>query len=370
MKLLINREALHKVLMFLQSGMPSKAMIPTEDWIKMSITGDKCLVSTNNSAVGMQGYVKVESDADGEFCVPGAIMTQMIAKFPDGDVNIETVDKEGLGVVSLKLKPKGKRKNYKIGCLPSKDFIDIDHNMGEVTLKFTTSMKDFHEKVKVVGPNIKAGDLRANFSNLTLLSNESNKLSFLSGSDLIICRVDTDIDFPDSLIVDRGVTKFVSMLSENGDCEVSISKNRFKLEFSGMTFLCQMVDAKVPNYQGLMEREPEHMFDVDREELLKSLGRVFMFNESSNKVNIIVKDQFMKIHAQSANNEGEEIIDVLNPFNGELDIYLNHVFLRSALAGLKSERVKINMADNFSTFVKPATDDKDNQLWMFGALKK
>lgn len=372
MKIKINKDALNRALQFLQPGIPSKVIIPASGWIKFSVDNDKCVVAVCTPSVEMTAFVKAESEGSCEFCVPAHIISRMVATFPDGDINIDTIEDENLGVKTLKLKPSGQRKSYQIGCTPAVEFSMWNYNFDDLKTSFKINFKELIEKIRIVGPNIPTSDVRGAFSNLTLFSNHKKKLSFVTGDQHIICRIDTDdIDFETSMVVDNGIVKYLSALNESGDCEVKITNSKFYLSCAGFTVCCPMVDVSVPNYQEIFNTEPPKFVEISREELIESLVRVSVFNGDDNRVNLQVKEGQLRLFARNQSNKAEEILDTTNVDNLEMNVDMNHLFFRKALSGLKCDTIKMAVSNGGqSFFVKPLTENKDNQLWMFAPLAK
>lgn len=374
MKIKINKDALNKAVMFLMPGIPSKAIIPVEDWIHFDIKGDKCTASICNSRVEMTAFLKVENpeNVEKQFCVTSQTFSRLIATFPDGEINITMIDDEDHGIKKIKLKPKTKSKNYQIGCVPAKQFSKWDYSLDDHDAKFTVNMKELNDKMKIVGPNIPVSDLRAAFGNLTLFSNHNNALSLLSGQNEIISRVDVgNVDFHTSRIVDHRITRYISYLTDNGDCEITITKNKFHLSYSGMTICCLMVNEKVPGYQALFDKDPAETVSIEREEFLNSLQRLGAFNAAENRISIQIKSNSLRLYSENFNDSAEEIMDVDNSHGLDIDIDMNLMYLKQSIAAIKSERINFGIGrENVAIFIKPSSERKDNQLWMFGRLAK
>ena len=372
MKLKINKDSLNKILNFLNTGIPSKQIIPIEGMVLFSFDSKecKCTIRISNATVEMSAFLKVEAEEDFEFCVPIHMITRTVSTFPDGELQIEPVYNEKTETLcAISLKPEGQRKRYKIACFPQRDFASWDVKEEE-GFTINIGMNELSEKLKIIGSNVDTREIRPQFSNIQMIR-QDGKMSFISGNSIMIGQLVTNVDLPESKVIPRELAKYVSMFTDSSECQIKFTESYLILTYSSVKIVCRMIDGRVVNYQRLFDAEPEHSFELLREDLLGALVRLGVYSDEENKININTKGDLLTLFVSHGGNEGEEVIDVVNPHNLELDVNLNYQVMRSSVSNCKSEKVTISQVqreDFKNVFIRPA--GLKNELWMFAPFSK
>jgi len=367
MKLKINKDSLNKILSFLNTGIPTKSIVPVDQRIMFSFSAeeDRCDIRISNSYVEMSAYIKVDVEEDIEFCLPAHMITRTVATFPDGEIQITPkYNKDGGDLNAIALKPEGQRKSYKIACFPPGDF--AKWNVKEEGFSVDISMSELSEKLKVIGSNVDASDIRPQFANIQMIQ-QDGKMSFISGNNILIGQLVTDIDIPEGRIIPRELAKYVSLFSDSASCTITITENYLILKYGSINISCRMIVGKVVNYDRLFKEENESHFSVNRDDLLGALIRLGIYSNEENKMTITTEGDLMKMYVAHGGNEGEEVIDIVNPEGIALDVDLNYQVMRTSVSNCKSEDITISQSTNKdfkNIFIRPLTNSK-KELWMF-----
>jgi len=372
MKLKINKDSLNKVLSFLNTGVPAKPIIPIEGMVLFSFKADedRCTIRISNSMVEMSAYLKVECEEDIEFCLPAFMISRTVATFPDGEIQIiPKYNKETNDLSAIALKPEGQRKNYKIACYPIGDFASWDIKEDpHFTVKI--SMKELNEKLRIIGSNVDTRDIRAQFSNIQMVR-QDGKMSFVSGNAIMIGQLVTDAEIPEGRIVPKELAKYVSLLTDESECELSFSNSYINLSYGSINIVCRLIDGDTVNYQRVFKAEPDKNFEAVREDVLGALIRLGTYSDEEGRINIKTDGELMTLFVSHGGNEGEEVIDILNPDNITLDVNLNFAVMRAAVQNCKAEKLSISQVrdqDFKNVFIRPL--GSKNELWMFAPFAK
>lgn len=373
MKLKINKDSLNKVLNFLNTGIPSKIIVPVESMVLFTFEAaeDRCTIRISNSGVEMSAYIKVECEEDIEFCVPINMISRTVATFPDGHVQIEPkYNKETEALSAISLKPEGQRKRYKIACYPPGDFIKWPVPE-EHDFSVKISMKELSEKLRIIASNVDTKDIRPQFSNIQMIQ-QDGKMSFISGNVVMIGQLVTDIDIPEGRIIPQALAKYVSMFTDGSECEMKFTDNHIILEYSSIRIITKLIEGKVVDYTKLFVAESDKEIEIVREDLLGALTRLGIFSDEENRIDITTEGDLMHMYVSNGDNEGEETIDIQNPTNRALDVRINYQLLKTSVSNIKSDNITLSQSEheNFKNiFIRPTKDSK-KELWMFAPFVK
>jgi DNA polymerase III subunit beta len=363
MKIKINKDALNRNLLFLQTGIPSKVVVPVEGWVLFEIEGEDCFISICNARVHMESYVKVESDADCRFCLPAHMIARTVANFPDGDVVIKPVINKELDIIAaIELKPEGQKKKYKISCNNVSEFAIWDFEEGDPDKELTIGMDILNDRLKVAGHNVDASEIREAFSNIVFYS-FNDKLTIVSGNSHCIVTMPIDLPFEDTVIIPREFSKYTSMFTEAGDCKISFTNRQIYLEFGSNKIASRLIDGQAPNYGQLIEAVNKEEVELNRNDLIDSIKRLAIFSADTRKVKLFYEKSELTLRAADEKNEAEEVISTIKESNIEFQTTLNYTFLQDSLVNIKCDTVRLITKGGMSmVYVKPSINE--DQLWI------
>lgn len=364
-KIKINKDALHKALLTLNVGVPSKALVPAEDLFRFDILADKgkCYVTISNFKVQMRAFVSCEADEDCSFAVPTYLTENTVRNFPDGELLINTViNKETEKIAAIQLRPDGKKNKYKITCQDVEGFMNwpkIEED--EMVAEFKTSMPEFNKNIGIIASNTDPSDPTECYRNLVFLSVDG-KLKLISGNPYIICGINTDIPFDAKVIVPHELSKYISTLTETGECHVKITRQRIFIDYSGVKIQTKMVDGNLPDYQKIFNTEPEHMVKISKDSLFSALKMhsAFVREEAAVLMNC-TGDVISLFSSNSFGDEAEEDLECENT-GKDFQTKLKCSAVKRAIGHIPSDFVEIKtIGGNGIVFIKP--EAQDSQIW-------
>ena len=364
-KIKINSESLNRVINILGAAIPSNIITPSDGVFKFVIEGDKCHISAANAKCEITSFIKCESDEDIEFCVPHYVTSNTVKNFPEGDMQIDTEFNDELQyVTSIKIKPPGSRKKYKIACEGNPErFPHWPEIEEEVLEEFVYKMGSFSEMIRALAQNVDSQDPTNYYRDISFVTNEG-KLKMISGNSQTAASFDTDIDFSSNYIVPHEVAKYVAQLGE-GDSKITITKSRISMESSGTKIKAKMVDMKPAGFMKIYKTEPEKKVIVSRDEMLKTLRRLSAFADEGNRVYMTCEGEALTLKAHNkAGHEAEEDIEIVNQDGMRFELIMNYAFLNRSISIMKSENIMIKYnGESPISFLRP-DDPSNRQVWM------
>ncbi|NJM33228.1 MAG: DNA polymerase III subunit beta, partial [Limnobacter sp.] len=153
------------------------------------------------------------------------------------------------------------------------------------------------------------------------------------------------------IIPRKTVLELSRLLAETDDMvRVNLAANQAKFIFSEITLITKLVEGKFPDYQRVIPKNHEHLIQLDRETLQRSLQRA----------SILTSDKFRgirwvltpgKLTFVASNSDQEEARDEIEvQYSGpEIDVGFNVNYLLDVLNNLKTENVQFALQDNNSS---------------------
>ena len=154
------------------------------------------------------------------------------------------------------------------------------------------------------------------------------------------------------------------LLSDEGaDIQIEVSKNHIRIKTTSACFTSKLIDGRFPEYQRVIPELSQKAVLADREELRHSLTRAsILSNEKYRGVRIILAPDSLRALAHNPEQEeAEEGVEV-DYAGDEVEIGFNVSYLLDTLSIIKSEKVKLSVADpNSSCLILP----EDNSLCQY-----
>ena len=158
------------------------------------------------------------------------------------------------------------------------------------------------------------------------------------------------------IIPRKGITELMRLLSDEGaDIQIEVSKNHIRIKTTSACFTSKLIDGRFPEYQRVIPELSEKAVLADREELRHSLTRAsILSNEKYRGVRIILAPDSLRALAHNPEQEeAEEEVEV-DYAGDEIEIGFNVSYLLDTLSIIKSEKVKLSVADpNSSCLILP-----------------
>lgn len=176
---------------------------------------------------------------------------------------------------------------------------------------------------------------------LVFVATDANKL-------VKYTRTDIKSDEEKKLIIPKKPIMVLTNALAGKDDEVKMGFNNTNIsfEFENTIMICRLIDAKYPNYEGVIPKENPNIIEINRTELLRSIKRISIFaNKSTHQVVFDKKGNSLTILSEDKDYNNKAVETLTCKGDGEdLKIGFNARFMAEMLSNLTCNTVIIEMS--------------------------
>lgn len=347
MRILCDRDDILQAIRLAQNVITSTTL-PILSHVLLLAKEERVDVTATNLETTICSSFKAKIDEEGSICLPGAKLYSILRELPPGEVLVETEDTKGI---------------IKMGQI----FFSLLGFSGDEFPQVATSVKTLisipqitlQEAIEKTMWAAGQDEVRQNLNCVLLeglIESEEKEGSFLRAvatdgrrlSLLIVPRF--PLDFPFKVLIPlKAVRQLAKILEKEGDVKIGIEENRVLFQTSRFSFFSQLIDAKFPDYQGVIPKEHNLSFVVNREDLMAAIRRVSLLSEEQTRlVKFNLKEGILNINATSARmGSACERVSVgrVEGKIDEIEIGFNAVFLMEALRVIHEEMIRVDLID-------------------------
>ena len=363
MKFTTNSNLLLKKLQVLNGVISSNNAIPILDCFLFEINENNLKITSGDLETTLKTNVAVESKSTGSVAVPAAILVEMLKNFTDQSIDFDFEPNNVLKVSSL-------FGEYNLTYYDSEEYpraVEIEN----------TSTAKIPSKVLLTGISktlFSAGtdDLRPALAgvlfeltttHLNIVATDAHKLVKFTRSD-----VKSEIE--SSFIVPKkplNVLKNV-LSGPNEEVVIHYNESNASFEIENYSLSCRLVDAKYPNYNGVIPKDNPNRMIIDRVQFLNSLKCVSIFSsKQTHQARISIKGNSLNISAEDIDysNKADEVL-TCNYEGTDMEIGFNAKFLIEMLNNISTENVLLETSQpSRAGILTPiTTDNGDEQILM------
>ena len=261
-----------------------------------------------------------------------------------------------------KLLVKAGRSRFSLATLPSNEFPNLEDATGNVT--FSINQGYLKSVIDRTGFAMAQQDVRF-YLNGMLFEVSTNLLRAVStdGHRLALCNaeIQVEVESPVQAIVPRkGVLELSKLFTDvDADVSVSLSANHIRVENPDLRFTSKLIDGKFPDYERVLPKNSDKTVLSEKNEMKQCFSRVsILSNEKYRGVRLRFENGSLTTVANNPEQEeAEETINV-DYTGGELEIGFNVNYLLDVMNVIRSETVKVQLADsNSSALITDANDE-------------
>jgi len=347
-KITCNKDDLLQAVRTVQNAITSSAL-PILSHTLLLAREDRLEVTATNLESTICSYLKATVEEEGNICLPGAKLYSILRELPSGQLHLETKNSQGL----IKME----RVFFSLLGLPGEEFPEVPaplkpiFSLPQDILKIALEKTMFSAGQDEVRQNLNCVFLEA------LPATEGGKKSFLKAVatdgrrlSLLLIPNPSISEFFRVLIPLKAVRQLTKILEKEGEVEIGVEENRIFFHTPHFSFFSQLIDAKFPDYEGVIPREYKITFRVKREELITAIRRISLLTEEQTRlIRFNLKEDVLNINATSARlGSAYEKLPVQMEQKGEIEIGFNAIFLLEALRVMEEETIEIHLIDHES----------------------
>lgn len=283
---------------------------------------------------------------DSMVAVSGKKLSDILKSFSDDDKFSLTLDDEREKVRVSCLKSK-----FNLLTYPQEDFPLMEFDFDDVVSEFEISQYEFKNLLKQIQYSISTQDgryylmgasLKANKHKVNVAATDGNRLSYAS------ITIENEIEDEINVIIPRKCVLELIKLLDNTDAplKVIVNKTMILFQFNDIELMSLLIDAKYPDYEGVIPKEFNRGFMIERSELIQAIQRVAIISENHNKcVELNLKENNLTLLVKNTEQEQAKQ-DLEIEYNYEnLKIGFNIQYLLDCLTNLTCDNVVLRFID-------------------------
>lgn len=355
MKFSISRENLLQPLQLVSGAVERRHTLPILANVLIKVSDNSLWLTATDLEVELISNVTLSGECeDGQITVPAKKLLDICRGLSEGSEVLFHID-------GNKAMLRSGRSKYSLSTLSADDYPNLEDWEGE--LEFEIPQNKLKHLIDSTQFSMAQQDVRYYLNGMSL-ETEANLIRTVAtdGHRLALCRLEyNDASLPERQVIipRKGVMEIHRLIEEEDrPIKVQIGSNHIRLFSSDFIFTSKLVDGRFPDYRRVLPKDGNKLIEASKEVLKQAFSRAaILSNEKFRGVRLNLANQELTITANNPEQEeAEEIVDV--DYEGEsLEIGFNVAYLIDVFNTLKSDKVKITLADsNSSALIEDAED--------------
>ena len=358
MKLVCSRSNLLNGVQTVSKAVPSKTTMSILQCILINAS-DKITLTANDMELGIETIVEGDIVESGIVALDAKIFLEIVRKFPDGDIKIETNDSYETVITSGDA-------NIKIVGKSGEDFSYLPNieKLDSIILSQFTLRELIRQTIFSIADNdtnkLMTGELFE-------VNDDKLRVASLDGHRISIRKVYLKNSYPRKKVVVPGKTLNEISKILNGDTNKDVviffTNKHIVFEFDNTIVVSRLIEGDYFNIDQMLSSDYETKVTINKRKLLDSIDRATLLVKEGDKKPIIINitDDNMELKLNSTIGSMRELIDISK--NGkDLMIGFNPKFLIDALRVIDGEEVDIYLVNpKAPCFIK---DSEDSYVYM------
>lgn len=358
MKLVCSRTNLLNGVQTVSKAVPGKTTMSILQCILVDASSNIKLTA-NDMELGIETIVEGEIIEPGIVALDAKIFLEIVRKFPEGDIKIETDDTYQTVITSGNA-------NIKIVGKTGDDFSYLPNI--EKLDSIVLSQFSLRELIRQTIFSIADNDTNKLMTGeLFEVSGDKLRVASLDGHRISIRKVYLKNSYPKKKVVVPGkaLNEISKILSGDTDKDVIIffTNKHIVFEFDNTIVVSRLIEGDYFNIDQMLSSDYETKVTINKRKLLDSIDRATLLVKEGDKKPIIINitDENMELKINSTIGSMREVIDISK--NGkDLMIGFNPKFLIDALRVIDGEEIDIYLVNpKAPCFIK---DSEDSYVYM------
>lgn len=343
MRFIVSSSALLKQLQMAGAVIGSNTSLPILDNFLFSLKPGELSITASDIETTLSTRLTVDTDAEGEACVPARILIDTLKTFPEQPLTFDFGDgsRTQLEIVS-------EYGRYEVPYFLSDEYPKLPELENTSTTKIPSAvLATAIQKTLFAAGN---DELRPVMSGVYFQLDPDGATFVATDAHKLVRYKRTDIHSQGSaaFIMPKKPLQILKNVLASIDDEVVMSYNEKNSEFHfGHVMLnCRLIDGAYPNYEAVIPKENPNSLRVRRESFLHSIRRVSIFsNKTTHQIRLRLAGTEVQIQAEDMdfNNKAFERLNC--EFDGsDMEIGFNSRFLIEMLANLESDDIQIELS--------------------------
>lgn len=380
MKVICSQKSLMNGIQQVQKAISTKIGLPIYSGILFETSKDnKIHLFSTDLEIGIDCYISAQIIEHGSVVIPNKIFSDLIRKFPEGNIEIEAGEDN---IIYLKEEDLS---NYKIFGYSAEEFSPFPDIQSKTKIKFTNYiLKDAIQEVILASSK----DENRSFLNGILFKTTENGIEIAATDSHRLALKKINIDEKNKImdenkfeviVPQRALAELFKLLSLEEDSFVEIGIGEKQVVFilnpegekNKIRLFTRIIDGQFPDYHQIIPKQFKTTIKIDTEEFRQRMERITLFvSEDLNTV----KMEFHNFKQEKGENRGEIIIKVNTPDIGDayeqipcimdgdyVEIAFNSRYVMDVLRIIKTDNTEIKLNENLSPVMIRPFDKKEEE---------
>jgi len=357
MKFTVSSSELLKKLSISNGVIGSNNVLPILEDFLFSLDNNVLQIVSSNLETTIITDLEVSAEEGGRVAVPARILSDTLKALPDQPITFDAnPDTHAIQITS----DYGK---YKLAGDSSEDYPELPSDEGVESFEMNGGMY-----IRVLNNTLFAtsnDELRMAMQGI-FTEVEEDKVTFAAtdAHKLVkyVCK-GTGGPVSSFIVPKKGLNILKSAISASDTLTVSYNSKNVFYDVDGTRVIIRLIDAKYPDYNGVIPVDNPHQLTVSRTDLLSSLKRMVIFaNKTTNQVVLNLTEGSLTISSQDLDFSNEATEQLSCTYDGDpMNIGFNAKFLVEMLSVLNGDNIVLNLsAPNRAGVLLPG-DMKENE---------
>ncbi len=343
MRFIVSSGTLLKQLQTAGSVIGGSNALPILENFLFQLSPNHLAITASDIETTMTCGVSVETDAEGEACVPARILIDTLKTFPDQPLTFDFGDgsAQQLEIVS-------EYGRYEVPFFPTAEYPKLPDLEGTSSSEIPSGvLASAIQKTLFAAGN---DELRPVMSGVyfqldpdgaTFVATDAHKLVRYKRSDVQSSGSAHFIMPKKPLNILKGV-----LGSSEETVQMSYNDKNCTFNFGSIELNCRLIDGTYPNYEAVIPKENPNNLKVRRESFLHSIKRVSIFsNKTTHQIRLKLAGSEVHVQAEDVDFSNKAFERLSGDYEGsDMEIGFNSRFLIEMMSNLESDDVQLELS--------------------------
>lgn len=343
MRFIVSSNTLLKQLQMAGSVINSNNALPILDNFLFQLSPGQLAITASDIETTMTSSIQVETDSEGEACVPARILIDTLKTFPEQPLTFDFGEDGGqqLEIVS-------EYGRYEVPFFPTDEYPKLPELQDTSSTKIPSGIlaTAIQKTLFATGndelrPVMSGVYFQLDPDGATFVATDAHKLVRYKRSDI-------QSDGSASFIMPKKPLNILKGILASVDDEVVVSYNDKNSEFNfgSVRLSSRLIDGSYPNYEAVIPKENPNTLKVRRESFLHSIRRVSIFsNKTTHQIRLKLAGTEVQIQAEDVDFSNKAFERLSGDYEGsDMEIGFNSRFLIEMLSNLESDDIQLDLS--------------------------
>ncbi len=362
MKFTVSSSELLKKLSISNGVIGSNTVLPILEDFLFTISNNVLKIVSSNLETTIITDLEVSAEGDGRVAVPAKILIDTLKALPDQPISFD-IDDDNFAIQITSEYGK-----YKLAGDNSDDYPDLpsEDGVNSVTIPSVMYSRVLNNTLFATSNDELRMAMQGLFTEV-----EEDKVTFAAtdAHKLVkyVCKGVSGGSVESFIVPKKGLNILKAALGSKDDLKIAYNSKNVFYEIGGTTVIIRLIDAKYPDYNGVIPTDNPNQLTVNRVDFLSSLKRMVIFaNKTTNQVVLNLTEGSLTISSQDLDFSNEATEQLSCSYDGEpMNIGFNAKFLVEMLSVLNGDDVIFELsAPNRAGVLLPADKEENEDILM------